>query len=49
MMVSSRRVTMYNTVAVSPSEKLEWWNILMVYCVTILHRAIEQNGFAFHH
>ena len=34
--------------AVTHSEKLEWWIILMVDCVTILH-SIEQNGYTIHH
>ena len=31
--------------AVTQSEKLEWWIILMVDCVTILEVEIEQNGY----
>ena len=35
--------------AVTHSEKLEWWIILMVDCVTILLVEIEQNGYTIHH
>ena len=34
--------------AVAHSEKLEWWIILMVDCVTILLVEIEQNGYTIH-
>ena len=35
--------------AVTHSEKIEWWIILMVDCVTILLVEIEQNVYTIHH
>ena len=34
---------------VTNSEKLEWWIILMVDCVTFLLVEIEQNGYTIHY